>query len=72
MNCALLRFNEERKMINTESSDRDPESRDAKVDAIVASGPRGAIAVAGIATAVVVAMWLLFYLFVFLPRTGLP
>ena len=33
-----------------------------------APGPRGAIAVAGIATAIVVAMWFAFYLLVFLPR----
>jgi hypothetical protein len=38
------------------------------VDAIVRSGPRGAIAVAGIATAIVVALWFAFYLLVFLPR----
>jgi hypothetical protein len=43
-------------------------SEDAVVDAIVRSGPGGAIVVAGIATAVVVALWFAFYLFVFLPR----
>lgn len=42
------------------------------VDAIVRSGPRGAIAVAGIATAVVVALWFAFYLLVFLPRGAVP
>jgi hypothetical protein len=41
---------------------------DAAVDAIVAAGPQGAIVVAGIATAIVVALWFAFYLFVFLPR----
>lgn len=44
-------------------------SEDERVDAIVRSGPGGAIAVAGIATAVVVALWFAFYLFVFLPRS---
>jgi hypothetical protein len=44
------------------------ESADDPVDAIVRSGPRGAIAVAGIATAIVVALWFAFYLMVFLPR----
>jgi hypothetical protein len=34
-----------------------PEARDADIEAIVASGPRGAIAVAGIATFLVVAIW---------------
>ena len=40
-----------------------------RVDAIVRAGPRGAIAVAGIATAIVIALWFAFYLFVFLPRS---
>jgi hypothetical protein len=44
-------------------------SDDERVDAIVRSGPGGAIAVAGIATAVVIALWFAFYLFVFLPRS---
>jgi hypothetical protein len=44
------------------------ESEDAAVDVIVRSGPRGAILLAGIATAIVVALWFAFYLFVFLPR----
>ena len=41
------------------------------VEEIVAHGPPGAIALAGIATACVVAMWFAFYLFVFLPRGSL-
>jgi hypothetical protein len=44
-------------------------SDEERVDAIVRSGPGGAIAVAGIATAVVIALWFAFYLFVFLPRS---
>ena len=44
-------------------------SEDERVDAIVRSGPGGAFAVAGIATAVVIALWFAFYLFVFLPRS---
>ena len=44
-------------------------SDEERVDAIVRSGPGGAVAVAGIATAVVVALWFAFYLFVFLPRS---
>ncbi len=44
----------------------DPEAE--RVDEIVRSGPVGAIAVAGIATAVVVALWFAFYFLVFLPR----
>jgi hypothetical protein len=59
-------------MINTDAPERDTARHDAEVDEIVASGPQGAITVAGIATAVVVAMWMLFYLLVFLPRGGTP
>jgi hypothetical protein len=44
-------------------------SDEERVDAIVRSGPGGAVAVAGIATAVVIALWIAFYLFVFLPRS---
>jgi hypothetical protein len=43
-------------------------SESETVDAIVRSGPRGAIAVAGVATAIVIALWFAFYLLVFLPR----
>ncbi|PRX97557.1 hypothetical protein B0G80_7150 [Paraburkholderia sp. BL6669N2] len=39
-----------------------------RVEQIVGSGPRGAIAVAGIATAIVIGMWYAFYFLVFLPR----
>ena len=41
---------------------------DAAVDEIVGRGPSGAFAVAGIATALVVAMYFAFYFFVYLPR----
>lgn len=44
------------------------ETEDAKIDRIVRSGPRGAIVVAGIATAIVMALWFAFYFMVFLPR----
>jgi hypothetical protein len=47
-----------------------PGSEDDTVDTIVRSGPGGAIAVAAIATAVVVALWFAFYLLVFLPRSA--
>ncbi|MDI4232325.1 hypothetical protein AAFX91_33965 [Bradyrhizobium sp. 31Argb] len=56
----------------TDSSSQGPaqHSDDEAVDAIVRAGPGGAIAVAGIATAIVVALWFAFYLFVFLPRSA--
>ena len=44
------------------------EHSDAEVDEIVSRGPSGAFAVAGIATAIVVAIYFAFYFFVFLPR----
>lgn len=41
-----------------------------RVDAVVAAGPRGAFALAGLALALVVAIWVAFYLGVFVARGG--
>jgi hypothetical protein len=41
---------------------------EAEVDEVVARGPRGALALAGVATFIVVAIWFAFYLLVFMPR----
>ncbi|MET0683536.1 MAG: hypothetical protein ABWZ29_09370 [Casimicrobiaceae bacterium] len=41
---------------------------DEEMNAIVASGPRGAIALAGLTVAMLVAIWLAFFVFIFLPR----
>ena len=41
---------------------------DDDVERIVAEGPRGAIAVAGVAALIVTAIWLGFYFLVFVPR----
>ena len=41
---------------------------DAAVNAILRSGAVGAVVLAGLATAIVVAIWFAFYLAVFLPR----
>jgi hypothetical protein len=58
-------------MINSSSPQSSTSvSEDESVDAIVRSGPAGAIAVAGIATAVVIGLWFAFYLLVFLPRSA--
>jgi hypothetical protein len=46
-----------------------PGSEDEAVETIVRAGPGGAVAVAGVATAIVTALWFAFYLFVFLPRS---
>jgi hypothetical protein len=42
--------------------------QDAALDEIVKRGPSGAIALAGISTAIVIGMWFIFYFAVFLPR----
>ena len=46
-----------------------PGSEEEAVETIVRAGPGGAVAVAGVSTAVVLALWFAFYLFVFLPRS---
>jgi hypothetical protein len=58
-------------MIVSPDAPSSPEAEDARIreiDEIVRSGPHGAIAVAGIATAIVIALWFAFYFMVFLPR----
>ncbi len=55
-------------MIVSHDAPSPSEAEDAQIDEIVRSGPRGAVVVAGIATAIVVALWFAFYLMVFLPR----
>ena len=39
-----------------------------ELERIAAAGPRGAVALAGVAVALLLAVWLAFYVFVFLPR----
>jgi hypothetical protein len=58
-------------MINSELPEHVTDRLDERVDRIVAVGPRGALTLAGIATAIVIAIWFAFYLFVFLPRGAL-
>ncbi|MFC0132649.1 hypothetical protein CR105_17130 [Massilia eurypsychrophila] len=48
--------------------DDDPAELDRKIEEIVGRGPSGAFAVAGVATAIVVGLFYLFYLVVYLPR----
>jgi hypothetical protein len=57
-------------MLNSDpiSDDGAPPQDDAAVNAILRSGALGAVVLAGAATAIVVAIWLAFYLAVFLPR----
>lgn len=46
----------------------DPADQEAEIERIVRAGPWGAIALAGTATAIVIALWFAFYFIVFLPR----
>ncbi|WP_196240349.1 hypothetical protein [Dyella choica] len=48
--------------------DQQARSEDERVEEIVRAGPRGALTVVGIAVAIVIALWFLFYFLVFLPR----
>ena len=55
-------------MSQTQHDDPAQDPRQAEVEEIVRRGPGGAFAVAGVATAIVVLIFVLFYLLVFLPR----
>jgi hypothetical protein len=46
----------------------DAQTEDERLAEIVAQGPKGAIAVAVTSVALVIAIWLVFYFFAFLPR----
>jgi len=62
-------------MINSDTvtpDDNAGEQQDEAVDAILRSGARGGVILAGLSTAVVVAIWFAFYLLVFLPRAIAP
>jgi hypothetical protein len=60
-------------MINSEpDAASDAGSQDEAVDAILRTGARGAVVLAGIATAIVIALWIAFYLLVFVPRGAAP
>jgi len=50
------------------TDDSAEQETDRKVDEIVSRGPAGAFALAGIATAIVVALYFAFYFLVYLPR----
>jgi len=50
------------------SSESDLVAEDEHVNEIVGRGPTGAFAVAGVATAIVVAIYFIFYFVVYLPR----
>jgi hypothetical protein len=54
--------------LSSSPADTPPEPSQEAIDAIVARGPSGAFAVAAVATAIVVAIYFLFYFVVYLPR----
>jgi hypothetical protein len=47
-------------------------SEPAAVNIIAGSGARGAVFLAGVATAIVIALWIAFYLLIFIPRAAAP
>jgi hypothetical protein len=53
-----------------EADNATPEQQQRRVDAVVARGPVGAFALAGTGLAVMVVIWLLFYVVVYLAREG--
>ena len=62
-------------MINSDPAtghDDDSTLQEEAVNTILRSGARGALVLAGLATAVVVGIWLAFYLLVFVPRAMVP
>ena len=58
-------------MINSGDEAAAAESEDL-VDVAAAAGPIGAATVAGLATAIVVGIWVAFYFLVFVPRGAPP
>jgi hypothetical protein len=62
-------------MINSDPATDDGDAgtqQEAAVNAILRSGARGAVVLAGLTTFMVVAIWFAFYLLVFVPRAIAP
>jgi hypothetical protein len=62
-------------MINSDPATGDDVAsaqQDREVNAILRSGSKGGVVLAGLATAIVVAIWFAFYLLVFVPRAIAP
>lgn len=53
---------------HSESASVEQGTEAERIEDIVSSGPHGAIALAGTATAIVMGLWFAFYFLVFLPR----
>jgi hypothetical protein len=58
-------------MLNTDPQQTQADD-DAAVHAIMRTGSLGALVLAGLATAIVAALWLAFYFLVFMPRAMAP
>ena len=58
-------------MINSDFSEREAPGEQA-ISAAAAAGGRGALALAGLATIIVLGIWLAFYLLVIVPRATVP
>jgi hypothetical protein len=61
-------------MLNSEPIETEPIDTDTKdaSERHTPGGAAGAVALAGLATFIVVAIWFAFYLLVFVPRAGAP
>ena len=60
-------------MLNSDPVTPDADAyREEDVNAILRSGAKGAVALASLATVIVVAIWFAFYLLVFVPRAVAP
>ena len=60
-------------MINAEPAlARTDDAENTEVATIVSTGANGAKTLAGLATGVVIGLWIAFYLLVFVPRSMLP
>ena len=59
-------------MINSDPVVRPDTQNEPALNAILNSGATGGVILAGLATAAVVAIWLAFYLLVFVPRALAP
>jgi hypothetical protein len=62
-------------MINSDPTSGENDAgtqHDADVNTILRSDARGAVVLAGLATAIVVAIWFAFYFLVFVPRAIAP
>jgi hypothetical protein len=57
-------------IVETETSAETEAANQQRVDAIVAQGPGGAFALAGVAVAIVMLIWFAFYFLVFVARGG--